>query len=121
MMLLLKAAAVLGVVIILLRAGGALFSLLRGGLDIFLARDLHEVRSQRGDLTGMQEAAALSKAGRTRRALAAARLCAWLVLLIIPGFTPWPTAMRAAYCIFWLFPRPVRMRIGVRGSSMKVS
>jgi hypothetical protein len=117
----LRVLAVFGVLAVLFQAGRAMFSLLRGGVDMFLARDLHEVRAQRGDLTGMQEANALRRTGRQRRAIAAARLSFWIGLLIIPNFTPWPAQMCAAYCVFWLFPRRPRgagirahMRVNVR-------
>ena len=97
--------AVMGVLAVLARAVRASFSLLRGGVDMFLARDLHEVRAQRGDLTGMQEADALRRIGRQRRAKAAARLSFWIGLLLIPTFTPWPAQLCAAYAILWLVPR----------------
>ena len=110
----LRVFAFLGVLAVLVQAGRALFSLLRGGVDVFLARDLHDVRAQRGDLTGMQEADALRQTGRQRRALAAARLSFWIGLLIIPNFTPWPAQMCAAYCAFWFFPRRPKGVGGIR-------
>jgi hypothetical protein len=119
MFLLLRILAVIGVLAVLVRAGSALFSLLRGGIDMFLARDLHEVRAQRGDLTGMEEARALRRTGLQRRTIAAARLSFWIGLLIIPNFTPWPAQMCAAYCVFWLLPRNraaggLRTRMSIR-------
>lgn len=96
--------AVLGVLAVISRAGRAVLSLLRGGVDAFIARDLHDVRAQRGDLTGMQEAESLRRAGRQRRAIAIARLLFWVGLLFVPGYTPWPAQLRAAYCIFWVIP-----------------
>jgi hypothetical protein len=105
MLLLVRLLAVIGVLAVLVRAGRALLSLLRGGVDMFLARDLHEVLAQRGDLTGMQEAVTMRRTGRQRRTAAAARLSFWVGLLIVPNFTPWPAQLCAAYTVFWLFPR----------------
>ncbi|MEO5509518.1 MAG: hypothetical protein ABIS27_02745 [Longimicrobiales bacterium] len=115
MLLLVPVLAIIGVAAVLARAFRALFSLLRGGVDMFVANDLHDVRAQRGDLTGMEEATALRRSGRERRAVAAARISFWIGLLIAPGFTPWPAHLCASYVIFWLLPdRPSAPRI--RGS-----
>ena len=117
MLFIVRMLAVLGVLAVIAQAGRALFSLMRGGVDMFLARDLHGVRAQRGDLTGMQEAVELRRAGRNRRAIAALKLSIWVVLLIIPSFTPWATPMRAAYVVFWFLPRQrggLRARVDVR-------
>ncbi len=118
MLLLIRLLAVLGVIAVLGRVVRALFSLLRGGVDMFMARDLHETRAQRGDVTGMQEAVSLRRVGRQRRAVAAARLSFWIGLLIVPSFTPWPAQLCAAYCIFWLLPPRNRANGagGIRGS-----
>ncbi len=105
MLFIVRLLAVLGVLAVLARAVRAALSLLRGGVDMFLARDLHEVRAQRGDLTGMQDAAALRQTGRKRRTIAAAAVSLWVGLLIIPIFTPWPAFLYAAFTIFWLLPR----------------
>jgi hypothetical protein len=112
--------AVLGVLAVISRAARAVFSLLRGGVDIFLARDLHDVHAQRGDLTGMQEAQELRRTGRRRRALATARLLFWIGLLIVPGYTEWPSQLRAACCIFWVIP-PRRNRGPTVRTQVRVS
>lgn len=96
--------AVLGVLAVISRAGRAVFSMLRGGLDMFVARDLRNTHSQRGDLTGMQEADDLRRAGNKRRAFAIGRFIFWVALLFVPRFTPDPEKLRAAYCIFWILP-----------------
>jgi hypothetical protein len=122
MLLLLRILALLGVLALLLQAGRAAFALVRGGVDMFVAKDLHEVRSQRGDLTGMQEAIDLRRVGRRRRAAGIARLSFWVGLLIIPSFTPWALQMRAACAAFWLWPRPrggVQIRTSFRSSVIK--
>jgi hypothetical protein len=72
---------------------------------MFLARDLHDVRAQRGDLTGMEEANALRTSGRRRRTRAIARLSFWVGLLIVPVFTPWPVELCAVYSCLSLLPR----------------
>ena len=111
MQLLLAVLAVVGIAAVLSRAMHALFSLLRGGIDMFVARDLGDVRRQRGDLTGMEEAAALRRSGRQLRARGIARLSLWVGLLIVPVLTAWPLQLCAAYSILWLLPgggMPVR-------------
>jgi hypothetical protein len=113
MLFLLRFLAVIGVLAVIAHAGRALFSLLRGGVDMFVAKDLHEVRAQRGDLTGMQEAVDLRRMGRQRRGIALVKLVLWIGLLIVPSFTSWALQMRAAYALLWLLPRP-RGGIGVR-------
>src|SRR4051812_31201270 len=102
--MLIRFLAVLGVLAVIAHAGRALFALLRGGVDMFVARDLHEVRSQQGDLTGMQEAVALRTLGRKKRAIGLLKLCFWIALIFVPSFTAFPSQLRALYCIFWLLP-----------------
>ena len=104
MQLILAILAVVGITAVLSRATRALFSLLRGGIDMFVARDLGDVRRQRGDLTGMEEADALRRSGRQRRAQAIARLILWVGLLIVPILTAWPLQLCAAYSVLWLLP-----------------
>lgn len=105
MLFLLRMLAVLGVLAVIARAGRALFSLLHGGVDMFLARDLHDVRAQRGDLTGMEEAVSLRRTGRRRRALAGVKLLFYIGLIVVPAYTSWPMHLRAVYNILWLLPR----------------
>ena len=104
MQLILAVLAVLGIAAVLSRAVRALLSLLRGGIDMFVARDLSDVRRQRGDITGMEEAADLRRSGRQRRARGIARLVLWVGLLIVPTLTVWPLQLCAVYSILWLIP-----------------
>lgn len=97
--------AVLGVLAVIAHAGRSLFALLRGGVDVFVARDLHEVRSRQGDLTGMQEADVLRALGRKKRAMGLLQLSFWIALIIVPSFTAYPMQLRALYCVLWILPR----------------
>lgn len=82
-----------------IRAAGRL---LARGADTLIVGGVAERRAQRGDITGMQEAAvARSQSGRTRRRAAAFALL-WLVLLIAPTLTSATTELYALYSPLWL-------------------
>jgi hypothetical protein len=89
-----------------LRVMRALFRLLFRGVDAFLAGSVEEVRAQRGDLSGMHDARHQAMLARRRRLRAAASLCLWTALLVVPPLTPWPLPMYAAYSLLWLLPSP---------------
>jgi hypothetical protein len=97
--------AAAGIAAVLLRAFGAVFAMLRGGVESFLAHDLAEIRARRGDLTGLEEAEALRVAARRHRLRAASVFGLWIGLLLVPLLTPWPQGLFAAYALLWLLPR----------------
>ena len=117
MSFLLGALAVSGVIAILARIARGLFTLLRGGVDMVLARDLADVRAQRGDLTGIEEAAALRRNGRQLRTRALLVIAFWAGLLVVPFLTANATQILAAYSVLWLLPRRAgtgpRVHVGV--------
>ena len=80
----------------------ATLRLLYRGADTLIAGEIVGTRANRGDLTGMQEAAELrASSGRTRRR-AAAFVLLWLVLLIAPPLTAAPELLYALYSPLWL-------------------
>ena len=97
--------AIAGFAAVALRAVIALLASLRRGVDVFLARDLADTRRQRGDITGVTDAAEARAAASRRRFLALSFFFLWAGLLIIPSLTPWPTILYASYCVLWLLPR----------------
>jgi hypothetical protein len=97
--------AVAGIAAVLLRALAALLRGLRGGVDAFLARDLADVRAQRGDLTGVADAGELRAAARRERVYALAAAAMWVGLLALPPLTPWPRFLYVIYSLLWLVPR----------------
>jgi hypothetical protein len=100
--------AVAGGLAILLRAGRALFLVLRGGADAIIARDVAATLARRGDLTGLQEARVAHADARRRRYLAVGVFSLWIGLLLIPSLTPWPRMLYALYSLLWLVPRRAR-------------
>jgi hypothetical protein len=97
--------AIAGFAAVALRAVIALLASLRRGIDVFLARDLADTRRQRGDLTGVTDAAAARAAASRRRFLALGFFFLWAGLLVIPPLTPWPMMLYGSYCVLWLLPR----------------
>jgi hypothetical protein len=97
--------AIAGVAAVLIRVLGAAFRALRGGVDAFIARDLADTRAQRGDLTGLADAAEARGRARRRRVAALSAAAFWAGLLIVPPLTPWPRLVYAVYALLWLVPR----------------
>src|SRR5688500_13648600 len=59
--------AIAGFAAVALRAVIALLASLRRGVDVFLARDLADTRRQRGDITGLTDAAEARAAASRQR------------------------------------------------------
>jgi hypothetical protein len=97
--------AVAGFAAAALRAAIALLAAFQSGVEAFLARDLADVRSRRGDLTGLTEVAELRALARRRRLVAMGSFLMWSGLLIIPPLTSWPQVLYAIYSVLWLMPR----------------
>jgi len=97
--------AIAGIAAVLVRAAGSALRALRGSVDAFLARDVADVRAQRGDLTGVSDAALARSAANRRRLFFLAAFGFWLGLLIVPPLTPWPRFLYAVYSLLWLVPR----------------
>jgi hypothetical protein len=96
--------AAAGIAAVLLRAVLALFRALRGGVDSFLARDMADLRAQRGDLTGLAAAAEVRQAARRQRMFAFGAFAVWIGLLAVPQLTPWPRFLYVIYSLLWLVP-----------------
>lgn len=93
---------VLGFAAVAWRFLRAALRLLQRGADTLIVGEVADNRAQRGDITGMQEAAvARMQSGRTRRRAAAFALL-WLVLLIVPTLTSATTLLYALYSPLWL-------------------
>ena len=97
--------AIAGIAAILLRIVTAGFGVLRVGVDGYLAREMGNVRAQRGDITGLRESAESRALLRRRRFRATGVLLMWVGLLLVPPLTPWPQLLYAAYSLLWLLPR----------------
>jgi hypothetical protein len=100
--------AVFGVLAVLSRIARAGFRLLHRGVDAFIAREVTELRAQKGDLTGMADAAQQRGLARRRRLVAAGTLSFWVVLLVAPPLTPWPEVLYAMYSVLWFIPHELR-------------
>lgn len=96
--------AVLGGIAVARRAAASLLRLAHRGVDAFVAGEIEEVRARRGDLTGLQDAQQDVRHARGARQRAAAALCLWAGLLVVPPLTPWPIPMYAAYSLLWFLP-----------------
>lgn len=94
-----------GFAAVALRAVIALLASLRGGIEAIFARGLADTRRQRGDLTGLADAAAARTTANRRRYVALGFFFLWAGLLVVPPLTPWPRMLYAAYCVLWLLPR----------------
>ena len=93
---------VLGFAAVAWRFLWAALRLLHRGADTLIAGEIIDRRADRGDITGMAEAAAARTAFiRTRRRAAAFALL-WLVLLIAPTLTATTELLYALYSPLWL-------------------
>lgn len=97
--------AFFGVVAVLGRVLRALLRLLHRGIDTLVAGEVEDLRAQRGDLTGMADAAKQKAVARRGRLVAAAKFSFWIGLLVAPPLTPWPATLYAIYSVLWLVPR----------------
>jgi hypothetical protein len=105
MTLLLTLLAVAGVVAILTGLIRALFRMVRGGVETFIAGEVANARAGRGDISALTAAEEWRASSRVARRWYAAQVLGWLILLIIPTFTPWTRELYAAACVLWLVPR----------------
>ncbi len=93
---------VIGWAAVVWRLAWAVLRLLRHGAEGMFAADVADRRGDRGDITGMQEAAATrSDLSRARRRSAALVLF-WLVLLVAPTLTATTDLLYALYAPLWL-------------------
>ncbi|MGH7577385.1 MAG: hypothetical protein ACREM1_19925 [Longimicrobiales bacterium] len=97
--------AFFGVLAVLGRVLRAVLRLAHRGVDTLVAGEVHDLRAQRGDLTGMADAARQRSIARRDRLVAVAMLSFWAGLLVAPPLTPWPAALYAIYSLLWLVPR----------------
>ncbi len=93
---------VLGWAAVVWRLLWATLHLVQRGADSMLAGDVAVRRADRGDITGMQEAAAERSASVRTRRRAAAFVLLWLVLLIVPTLTTTTELLYALYSPLWL-------------------
>lgn len=101
--------AFFGVLAVLGRVLRALLKLVHRGVDTLVAGEVHNLRAQRGDLTGMADAGRQKSIARRGRLMAVAMLSFWVGLLVVPPLTPWPAALYAIYSLLWVVPR-IRLR-----------
>lgn len=82
----------------------AAFRLLRTGAEAHLARGAETARERTGDVTGLREAQAVRNRAVSHRRRAAFETVLWLLLLVVPPFTPWTRSVYAACAVLWLLP-----------------
>ena len=93
---------VVGWAAVVWRLAWAILRLLRHGAEGMFAGDVADRRADRGDITGMQEAAA-SRADLSRvRRRSAVIVLFWLVLLVAPTLTANADQLYALYSPLWL-------------------
>lgn len=102
--------AVAGGLAVFSRVVRALLRLLHRGIDAFVAREVADLRAQKGDLTGLADASRQRADARRRKVLAVAALSFWVVLLVAPPLTPWPALLYALYSVLWLIPHELPRR-----------
>lgn len=101
--------AFFGVLAVLGRVLRASLNLVHRGVDTVVAGEVHDLRAQRGDLTGMSDAARQRSIARRGRLMAVAMLSFWVGLLVVPLLTRWEVELYAIYSLLWLVSR-VRLR-----------
>lgn len=89
-------------------AGRAAFRVLFRGVEGFLAGEAGDTHARRGDITALRTAEAVRSTAKRARLASTALLAAWIGLLVIPTFTPWPRLIYAAYLPLWLVHRRKR-------------
>ena len=94
--------AMAGVSAVLWRLVRATFRLIQRSGEAWIAAGAASSRQRRGDLTGLDEAAALERRARVARRNAGLRVAFWLAILLVPPFTPWTLATYAACSVLWL-------------------
>jgi hypothetical protein len=80
------------------------FRLLKGSVDAFVMREIAGARAQRGDVTGLLEAATRRRAVRNTRLIAFLAVACWSALLIVPLFTQSAAQAYPLYTVLWLEP-----------------
>ena len=100
--------AAAGISVVLLRLIRALFRLVQRSGEAWIAAETARSRAGRGDLTGLDEALALERRTRIGRTSAIIRVVAWLLVLLVPPFTPWTATIYAACSLLWLTRARVR-------------
>ena len=109
MELLLFALGVAGFLAALRRLLYAGFRLLKGSVDAFLMREIAGARAQRGDVTGLMEAANRRRGARNARLFSLVSVICWLVLLIAPLVTNTGNRIYPLYTILWIQPLVQRL------------
>lgn len=82
----------------------AAFRFLRQEATGLWAGELARTHARRGDVTAVEEARREAERVSRRRRRVLAEGIGWLVLLIVPAFTPWARPIYAGYAVLWLVP-----------------
>jgi hypothetical protein len=105
MTFLLALIAIAGIAAVVLRWSSAMFVTARHSIEWFVAGQIAQSRAQRGDISGMSEAAGVRARYRKDLLRSLARLGLWsaaLLVLLLPGL--W-ILIAACYNVFWFLPR----------------
>lgn len=98
--------SVIGIAAVAWRLARSFLRLLGRGAESVWAEEMANVRSRRGDLTGMAEADEQARSVARSRRRAAAATGFWVFLLAAPAVTPWARPVYAGLSLLWLLPAP---------------
>jgi hypothetical protein len=105
MTLLLALIALPGIAAVLLRWGRAVFVTARHSIERFVAAQIADTRAQRGDISGMAEAAKIKHKSQQEAVRSLLNVVLWSALLIGPIFLPGTLIIYAICGLLWLLPR----------------
>ena len=94
--------ATLGFLALLRQWFRALLRSLKGGVETYIAKTTEHTRANRGDLTGMQDAQAVSRMARRARMRALVELAGYTALLATPLLSVWGKPLYAFCSALWL-------------------
>lgn len=82
----------------------AAFRFLRQEATGLWADELARTHARRGDVTALEESQRKRQAMVRARRRVLAEGVGWLVLLLVPSFTPWGRVIYAGYAVLWTLP-----------------
>ena len=96
--------AIPGVLAVLLRLSLAVLAATRHTVERFVARQIADQRAQRGDISGVTEAARLRDAAARQQWRFIIQALVWATLLLFPLAFPAAVVIYPFYSLLWLLP-----------------
>jgi hypothetical protein len=96
--------AIAGFLAVLRAASRAALGLLVRGVEVVMTGEATDISARRGDLTGLSAADERHDRARRGRRRSLLAVAAWVALLVLPAFTPWPRLGYAACSVLWFLP-----------------